>query len=268
MKLQSASVFSGQAQLIASFCAGTVMLLGSAAQAATVIAPNGLASLEGDINNVFPFSLGQVASEVPSGTQRYQQIYAASDFTALAAGGEYITQIAFRPDAGGGGVFSSTLPSIRIDLSTASTAPNALSTTFANNVGADDTIVYGGVTGAPLSLSSSFTGPVGGPEAFDIIINLATPFLYNPAAGNLLLDVRNFGGGITTIFDAENTDPSISRVCTMGSGVGSATADLADNYGLVTLFTTVVPEPGTMALAVLGSSSVFLFRRRKLRCLP
>jgi len=47
---------------------------------------------------------------------------------------------------------------------------------FANNVGADDTIVYGGLTGAPLSLSSSFTGPAGQPKAFDIFINPTTPF--------------------------------------------------------------------------------------------
>jgi hypothetical protein len=251
--------------LVGSLCAGAVMLLGSDVQATTVITPNGQASVEGNVNNVFPFSLGQDIGEVPSGTQRYQQVYSASDFAALAAGGEYITQIAFRPDDNVGAAFSSTLPSIRIDLSTVSVGPDALSTTFAGNVGANDTIVYGGATGAALSLSSSFTGPVGGPKQFDIIINLTTPFFYNPAAGNLLLDVRNFGGGTTANFDTEDfSGDSVSRVTTMGSGVGSATADLADSDGLVTQFTTVVPEPGTMALAALGGASLLLFRRRKL----
>lgn len=241
------------------------MLLGSDVQATTVITPNGQASVEGNSDNAFPFDIGQDVGEAPSGTQRYQQVYSASDFAALTAGGEYITQIAFRPDGIAGGAFSTTLSSIRIDLSTVSAGPDALSTTFADNVGANDTIVYGGATGAALSLSSSFTGPVGGPKDFDIIINLTTPFLYNPAAGNLLLDIRNFGGGTTTFFDAEDIlGDSVSRVVTMGSGIGSATADLADSLGLVTQFTTVVPEPGTMALAALGGALLLLFRRRNL----
>lgn len=41
---------------------------------------------------------------------RYQQIYAAGEFSALSPGGEFITQIAFRPDAVVGAAFSSTLP--------------------------------------------------------------------------------------------------------------------------------------------------------------
>jgi hypothetical protein len=52
-------------------------------------------------------------------------------------------------------------------LSTTSANPNALSTTFANNIGADDTVVFG--AGA-LALSSAFTGPAGGPKNFDIVI--------------------------------------------------------------------------------------------------
>jgi len=240
------------------------MLPGFGVQAITIITPNGQASVEGTANNSFPFNLGNDPGEVPSGTQRYQQVYAASDFAALMAGGEFITQIAFRPDTVFGGAFSSVLPGIRIDLSTVPTVPDALSATFANNVGANDTIVYGGATGAALALSSSFTGPAGGPKDFDIIINLTSPFFYNPAMGNLLLDVRNFGGGTTTVFDAVDIsgDP-VSRVTTMPSGVGSATADLADSLGLITRFTTVVPEPGTMFLAALGSASLLLLRRRK-----
>ena len=251
-------------QLIGAFCAGAVILLGSGAQAMIFVTPNAQASVEGNGNNTFPFGIGNDPYEVPSGTQRYQQVYSASDFAALAPGGEYITQIAFRPDATFGAAFSTTLPDIRIDLSTASASPDALSTTFANNVGADDTIVYGGATGAALSLSSSFTGPAGGPKDFDIIINLTTPFFYDPAAGNLLLDVRNFGGGSIPVFDAQDAlFDSVSRVYTGFSGVGSATADHADSTGLVTRFTTVVPEPGTMLLAALGGASLFLLRQKR-----
>jgi hypothetical protein len=139
---------------------------------------------------------------------------------------------------------------------------------FATNVGADNTTVYGDADGEPLSLSSSFTGPAGGPKDFDIIINLTTPFLYNPTLGNLLLDVRNFSGGTTTAFDVQNAaGDSIARVYTQTSGVNSPIADTGNTAGLVTRFTTAaVPEPGTMALFGSGVLAlVFTVRRRRRR---
>src|SRR5262249_21659069 len=158
------------------------------ASAAVVIVPNNLAATEGDISNGLPFNIGAFSLS----SQRYQQVFAASAFASVS-GPHLITQIAFRPDAQIGGAFSSIIPNIQINLSTTSATPDGLSATFANNVGSDDTVVFSG----SLSLSSAFTGPPGGPKAFDIIINLQTPFLYNPSAGNLLLDVRNFSGGTT-----------------------------------------------------------------------
>jgi hypothetical protein len=145
-----------------------------------VIVPNSLATVEGNENNCFPFGFCE-----GNGTMRYQQVYASSQFS----GPILIGQILFRPDATFGGGFSALLPDIQIDMSTTREAADALSTTFADNVGPDDTIVY--ARGA-LPLFSSFTGPAAGPKTFDITINLTTPFLYNPAAGNLLLDVRNY----------------------------------------------------------------------------
>src|ERR1039457_3625815 len=180
--------FSSSGSLfVTSLIAATLALPAISSKAATVTTPNGVTSTEGNSNNSFPFNLAGDSGEVPSGTQRYQQIYSSSEFSALSAGGEYITRIAFRPDATFGAAFASTLPDIRIDLSTTAAGVDALSSTFASNVGANDTIVYGGSAGAALSFSSSFTGPAGGPKSFDIIINLTTPFLYNPAAGNLLM---------------------------------------------------------------------------------
>ena len=233
------------------------------AEAAFVVFPGAQAATEGSGNNLFPFGLGDDVGEVPSGTQRYQQIYAASGFAGLAPGGEYITQIAFRPDASLGHAFSSTLPGIRIDLSTTGAGVDALSSTFASNIGANDTIVYGGASGSPLFLSSLFTGPASGPKDFDIIITLTTPFFYNPAAGNLLLDVRNFGGGRTAIFDAQEIGgDSISRAFTMPSGVGSSTADGTDTLGLVTRFTTAVPEPASITLLAVGLLALTRLPRR------
>src|SRR5688572_29948313 len=189
------------------------------AHAATLVVPNDLSASEGNDGNGFPFSIQ--GAQIPS--MRYQQVYGSSQFTALSASGEFITEIRFRPDATNGSPFSATLPDIQINLSTTAAAPDGLSATFANNVGVDNTLVF---SRGPLATSSGFTGPAGGPKTFDMVITLTTPFFYNPTRGNLLLDVRNFGGGATTNFDsATTTGDSISRVLSNSLGnVNSPTA--------------------------------------------
>lgn len=147
--------------------------------------PNNLATIEAGNNNAFPFDIA--ASSLSS--QRYQQVYSAGQFAAVPGGG-YITQIIFRPDTGShGSAFSSTLGSMTIQLSTTTAGPDGLNTTFANNIGTNAVTVYYG----SLPLNSACTGPANGPKDFDIAINLKTPFFYNPAQGNLLMDVWNGG---------------------------------------------------------------------------
>ncbi len=233
-------------------------LTATAVHAQSVVVPGGNAGTEGNQNNLIPFSFNN---------NRYQQVYGASAFAGVPAGGAYLTQIAFRPDAEFGAAFASILPSVRIDLAVTMAAVDGLSTTFASNLTSGSTIVYGGVSGAALALSSAFTGPAGGPKAFDIIITFTTPFFYDPALGNLLLDVRNFGGGTTTLFDAQSMlNDSISRVGTFGGGVGSATGNFADSLGLVTKFTyapAAAPENAESALLLgLGAGALFWLRRR------
>jgi len=216
-----------------------------------VVSPGGQATTEGNGNNNFPFN--------SAGSQRYQQVYNASDFSAFTGPTE-ITGIAFRPDGLIGAAFSTTLPDIQIDLSTTSRSANNLSTVLASNIGSDDTVVFGR---GPLSLSSSDTGPTGGPKAFDIQIVFAHPFLYAPSLGNLLLDVRNFGGGATTQFDSENSAESVSRVFSdLNSSSGSE-----DTTGLVTRFdASPVPETTTTVffglLLALGVGGIVIAAKR------
>jgi len=229
------------------------------ARAGVIVVPNAQTATEGNDDNGYPFNIANFGLN----SQRYQQVYNASDFLAAFGGGpKLITQIAFRPNPDVGSSFSSTLPNVQIDLSTTSKTADGLSTTFAANVGADDTVVHSG----PLSLSSAFTGPASGPKDFDIVISLTTPFLYDPTKGNLLLDVRNFGGGFTTQFDAEQfTGDAISRVFTNdANGVNDATGS-PDTVGLVTQFTfqpaAAVPEPSSLALLGLGAGALAGWRR-------
>jgi hypothetical protein len=206
------------------------------ARAVSIVVPNSSADTETGDNNSFPFSIGYAGFN----SQRYQQVYDASQFAA-ARGGGYVTQILFRPDGDGvhGFAFTNTLASVQIQLSTTSAGVSNLSTTFVNNVGTDVINAYSGA----LPLSSACTGPAGGPKNFDIVINLQTPFFYNSANGNLLMDVRNYNGGFTTFFDSvDNLSDSVSRLYTLASdGVNLATGQ-GDTSGLVTEFTIVPPS--------------------------
>jgi hypothetical protein len=220
--------------------------------AATIVVPGTNLTTEGNDNNSYPFNI----SDFDQTSQRYQQAYSSVAFGVTPI---LISGIDFRPDAFLGKPFSVILSSIRIDLSTTSRAVNNLSLTFANNVGTDNTIVFG--TG-PLSLSSANVGPVNGPKAFDIHIEFSSPFLYDPNKGNLLLDVHNIGGGTAIPFDSTTLSGAVtSRVYTI-NGIGSLTADAADSIALVTQFdfTIGVPELSTRLFTGVALAAVFLIR--------
>ncbi len=210
------------------------------AMASTVVVPGIDTNMDGSSNNGFPFNNTAFGRT----SQRFQQIYAASEFAGLIE----ITGIDFRPDGGlnpSGHAFSSTIDSIQINMSTSNKSVDGLSDTFADNVGADDTVVY---AKGSLSLSSADTGPAGGAKDFDIHIQFTTPFLYDPLKGNLLLDIRDFSPTTTTQFDdSEILGDSISRV--FADDVTN-TSGTADSVGLVTRFDfneATVPENETGA---------------------
>jgi len=201
----------------------------------TVVVPNALAAAEGGADNIYPF-------ETFGGSLRYQQVFAASEFASLP-GPSLITQIAFRPDATVNIPNEVMITSVQINLSTTAASPDGLSTTFANNVGGNDTVVFRG----SLSFVSAVAGPPGGPNNFDYVVPLQTPFLYAPSAGNLLLDVRNFSGApVLTRFDAQFVvGDSISRVYSnedVSSPVG-----FKDTLGVVVQFVTA---PAAISIAI------------------
>jgi hypothetical protein len=218
-------------------------------QAANLVVPQQDSLVEGSTNNVLPF--------LNVMTMRYQQLYAASQFTQADSDIE-ITKIAFRPDGELlGSPFSVTLSSVQIDLST--TTNDSLNPVFDTNTGVDDLTVF---PKGPLTLPSAYAGPKGGPKDFDIFINLTTPFIYNPANGNLLLDVRNSSDNTVeaTAFDCENGalfNNAVSRQS--ADNVTQTTASVSDTYGLVTQFIYVaVPEPAHIFLLVVGAIALLI----------
>ena len=147
------------------------------------------------------------------------------------------------------------LPALEITLAYSAKSRDEPSATFADNIGADATVVFSG----PVTLSSA------GTLAFDSIINFTTDFAYNPADGSLLVQIVNTGGGSTTAFDY-GPNAAFSRVFDFSSPGASGVVDIGD--GLATEFltaTSVVPEPSTWAMMLLGFAGLGFVGHRRTR---
>jgi hypothetical protein len=240
--------------------AAICVIVGAGSANAAVIVPNANASVAGNSDNRFPFLV--------TGGMTYEQVFAASQFSSLS-GPTLLTEMDLRNGIFVNEAFSSTISNIQIALSTVSLAPDGLSANFASNLGANNTQVFNG----SLTLSSTNALGPGNTHAFDIDIVFQNPFLYNPAAGNLLLYVNNISGASSAVgadfFDAQNTNgDSISRV--YGSeGVSNSTTGTIDSNGLIARFqtasATAVPEPVTVTIFGAGLAGVAAMRRRKAR---
>ncbi len=253
------------------------------ALAGVVVGPTAQTASEGSISNFYPFAIDIFDSSDPQfnsnplTSQRYQQAYDSSIFTGYS-GDLAIERISFRPDTALGSAFLATLGDVEISLSSTPRTMAELTTVFDDNVGSDATVIVDG----PLTLSSNFTGPVDGPKDFDIHIDLSAPFLYNPAQGNLLMDVRNYTGvngdpPLGMVFDAEWQDPQIYRLYTAYptlDGANSSESTFPPGaMGLVTQFTFTVPDtgdtgapvpaPGALVLGSLGATLMGWLRRRR-----
>lgn len=214
-------------------------------------------------------SIGAVGIPVPGGgpgnvslgflnpSSHLQQVYAREGFPfgIPPDTGVLISGLYFRADeralpSSGSASFSD----VEFRLSTTSRQPDGLSTLFSENIGPDETTVFGR---GPITLNWS-------QGSFITHIPFAHPFLYNPATGNLLLDVRNYGTGDMPSFDAYGVlGDSVSVVG--NEQIGSPVGELF-TFGLATLFWAdfvPIPEPSTTALLFLGGLTlIWKFRRR------
>ncbi len=220
----------------------------------SVVVPNAYAALEAPTSNILPWG----SNTGPGTGARYQQVYASEEFP----GPVEILALAWRPDAGFGSAGTVGYNPVEIRLSTTARGPLDLDSTFASNVGDDETEVFSG----PVSLTSSFTGPAAGPKDFDAVLVLDTPFVYDPARGNLLLEISRStlnGGDILQFWDAGSSD-AIGRAF-HDTDASALVAEFVDpGFGTVTKF--LVPEPagalsGLAALSAVATVCWFGWRR-------
>ena len=227
----------------------------------TVRAPSNQNSFP-DTGSLIPFQ-----SSVPGtglSSIRYQQVYHASLFTNLPPGFPYLSEIIFRRDEDQIGNHSWTITNMQIRLSTTSRDPDDLFTTFADNVGPDEIVALG-----PKRFLMNNQG-----SQVNFRVPLDRPFVYNPAAGNLLLEVRLDGiqDATGSSMDASrSTADGISRI--WATNAAALVANATDMDGLVTLFNfygvpaltitaPLIPTP-EHTLAVVWSTQPSFFRLQK-----
>ena len=233
------------------FVAIASLVLASPALATTLIVPGpGTGNAQGPT----PFNY------YGSSGSRVQQIYNSSFFP----GAELINGFSFRayPGAAPSFFFGNTVDISDVVIQLSTTAAEAdesgslPSATFADNLGSDAKTVFSG----GLHLATAATGT--GPQPFDYTVSFSQSFWYNPADGNLLLDVMIPSGATVSgpgfgflTFDTVNTiDDGIYSVVNISDG--GAESGTLSTAGAITAFSVssmaAAPEPGTWLMLVTG----------------
>jgi hypothetical protein len=195
-------------------------------------------------------------TEAPSGAflfERVQLLYEGSHFSFGGASAADISELRFRVN-NPGFAFSGTLD-MEVRLSTTSVTEGLFAgqRLFAANTGADEKIA---LSRNQVNVSSSYSDS--GINSFSIVVPLPNGFRYAPAAGNLLVDVRTFGGsGSPGLPRFDGVAQAGDGIAMMSAGSPDAAIGSAETLGMVAQFTfEPVPEPAILGLLIVGIATV------------
>lgn len=233
-----------------SFTTGTVALVFLCFFAVLARADSVVISDDGSENR-FPFGYDASESSNYEDGSQYQQFYSAGDFTGQPI---LITSIAFATSGDSNAVAAAY--SLDVYLGVAATSAGDPSTTFADNIGSSYQEVYSG----PYSFVPQDD------DTFDFVLNLTTPYLYNPSSGDLLFDVALtldpvIAGTLYFDGDISSTDSRVSNA-TPDATTGSTNAFTLYTQITYTPYTSV-PEPSTLGLLSLTGIVFWAIKRRR-----
>ena len=225
--------------LVAVLC-----LAGGPASASVYEVVVGDPQVYGQAENAFPFST--LPQYYGYQNTRYQQVYASSAFSRPLS----IQELVFYPTSN---LQAPLLPAtLEIFFSVTDRGVNEISfRPFDDNLG-NDTQLFATLAGG-FSLDGS-----------ELAIR-GSAFPYDPAQGNLLLDIRVGGAplGYAGPFFAALAPSSLARSESMPFSRWHDFGSGYDNQGLVTGFREYVPEPGTLVLLGLGLAGMGVMWRRR-----
>ncbi|MCX7099348.1 MAG: hypothetical protein NTV43_15740 [Methylococcales bacterium] len=194
----------------------------------------------------------------------FQYVYDASQFAGL--NGLAITSMAFRANVNQSGSYPAlpmTFTNYDIQLSDSMFSPGNLSTTFANNIGANAVTVRSGAFTVP---AGSFTAG-GNPNAFGFVIPFSTPYLYD--GNDLLITLRHTGQG-----DANANfflDAIFNNLSAVSEGIGATSYSATSIPGKLSGQSAItsapiiqfsfVPGPSGLPLLLVGVAGMVMSKR-------
>ena len=228
-----------------SFLASSILLFSSALAAHADI----IVGLPADVGTgtAWPFSLDFQGE--------YQQVYTHSVFP----GPFLITGLEFFNTAYNSGATSLESGPVTIALSETSVDWNTIGPVLSANIGVNNVQVFNGTIGGPWAFGDTLTFP------------FSSPYLYDPAAGNLLMDViANLSGNEAVDFDSNGLNGFGLNGNTIMGRAGlpfpGGFIFVDHGYGLVTGFMgSPVPEPSSLLLlsSIVCVGSAYIVRRRR-----
>jgi len=145
------------------------------------------------------------------GNGRYQQIYSASAFSQPL----YISKLSFFNSEFFPGTAIISTANYKIRLSTTQRQVKKLNSNFANNLGSD--------------VKTFFEGILSGNTGIKFDISGASDFFYDPAKGNLLIDI--------VVSNNQNNGSGLLDIDTSGTVISCTSYGSTDSIGLITEFT-------------------------------